>query len=175
LGKEAVLFQFVSDSFEIDRAKDSGVFGDFSQIRKSIPLTNLVGEKGKGGSFEGLTEIDRGVGGFGKECLATHPIFFLFVPEGTFDEEIIDERRHVGFAEFGGGIEDPETVGGHGVKARGVALLAFSQKILQELKLALEFVSEAKENHRGMIPISFDHTASLFPHPSYPFLISWSI
>jgi hypothetical protein len=79
------------------------------------------------------------------------------------------------FTQFGRGIENPEAVGGHSVKARGVALLAFTQKTLQKLELTLEFVSEAKENHRGMIPISFYHTASLIPHPSYPFLISWSI
>ncbi len=74
-------------------------------------------------SVEGLAEIDRGVGRFGKECLATHPIFFLFVPEGAFDQEVVEKRGHVGFAEFGGGIQDPEPVGGHGVEARGVGFL----------------------------------------------------
>ncbi len=47
MGKEAVLFEVVSDGFEIDRAKDSVVFGDFSQIRKSVPLADFVGEKGE--------------------------------------------------------------------------------------------------------------------------------
>ena len=123
MGKEAVLFEVVSDGFEIDRAKDSGVFGDFSQIGKSVPLANLVGEEGKRRAFQSLAEIDRGVGRFSKECLATHAILLFFVPEGTFDQEIVEKRGHGGFTQFRGGIEDPETVGGHGVEARGVALL----------------------------------------------------
>ena len=82
-----------------------------------------MGEKGKGGSFEGLTEIDRGVGRFGKECLATHSVFLFLVPEGAFDKEIIEERRHAGFTQFGRGIENPKTVGGHSVEAGGVGFL----------------------------------------------------
>jgi len=43
---------------------------------------------------------------------------------------------------------------------------------LEELELPLEFVSEAKENHGGMISIGLNYTAGLFPNPSNPLFIS---
>ena len=107
--------------------------------------------------------------------MATHPIFFLFVPEGSFDQEVVEKRGHVGFAEFGGGIQDPEPVGGHGVEAGGVGFLQITQKTLQKLKLPLKFVSEAKENHGGVISICLDYTASFLPNPGNSLFISCSV
>ena len=90
-------------------------------------VDDFVGDEGKGRSPKCLTEIDRCVGFLVKESLSSQTLLDSVFHEGTLDKIVVGAGRPARFAGLLGGIDHPESVGGHGVEAARISCLEFLQ------------------------------------------------